>query len=227
MKLTELQALIDKHTADGNINVDELNKDINASFDAVIEKKVTTAMDGVDVNGYKATGVAEFLKKFEFDNEDSFGAYVVNAKQGETELSQKATRLENEKRTLDDKVKSLEGEKALLIKAKTQVERINGALTGDVKIAPEFVEFVVDKVSKSLGKDDDYNEALTQFVESNPQYSAGQERPDIGKPAGGRDKGGIVNPFAKETRNLAAQTKMFRENPDKAKELARQAGVKI
>ena len=39
--------------------------------------------------------------------------------------------------------------------------------------------------------------------------------------------GGEVNPFAAKTFDLEAQGKLFRENPDAARALARQAGVKF
>ena len=224
MKLEELKALVEKHTADGVVNFDELNKAINTSFDAVIEKKEEAARNGVDVAGYKAAGAAELLKKYNFDNEDSFSAYVVNAKQGETELSQKATRLENEKRSLEGKIAQLEGNVGSLTVERTQLARLNTTVTSGT-VNPEFAEFVVDKVSKSLGEGEDFGEKLTAFIEANPQYSTSSERRDIGeqtgKPYGGK------NPFAKETRNIVEQTRLFRENPTKARQLAAEAGVKI
>jgi DNA repair exonuclease SbcCD ATPase subunit len=223
MKLEELKALVEKHTADGVINFDELNKAINASFDAVIEKKEDAARKSVMAE-YKAAGAAELLKKYDFDNEDSFSAYVANAKQGETELSQKATRLEGEKAKLENKIKELEGSVGTLNAERTQLARLNQTVTSGT-VRPEFAEFVVDKVSKSLGEDEDFTEKLTAYIEANPQYGMTDGRPNIGEPAGkpSSDK----NPFAKETRDVAEQTRLFRENPAKARELAKQAGVKI
>ena len=224
MKIEELKALAEKHTADGVINFDELNKAINTSFDALIEKKEGAAKKGVETE-YKAAGVAEFLAKYKFDNEDAFSAYAVNAKQGETELSQKATRLEGEKKTLEAKVAQLEGSVGTLTAEKTQLERLSQTVTsGTVK--PEFSEFIVDKVSKSLGEGEDFTEKLTAFIEANPQYGLTDGRPNIGEKTGGKPDGS-VNPWAKETRIIAEQTRIFRENPAKAKELAKQAGVKI
>jgi len=225
MKLEELKALVEKHTADGVVNFDELNKAINASFDAVIEKKENMAKKSVEAE-YKAAGATEFLKKYEFDNEDSFSAYVANAKQGETELSAKANRLEGEKGKLETKIKELEGSVGALTGEKLQLARLNQTVTGGA-VKPEFAEFVVDKVSKSLGEDEDFGEALAGFVEKNPQYGASSERRNMGEQTGGKGGSGEFNPFAKETRDIAAQTRLYRENPAKAKELAKQAGVKI
>ncbi|MFA5239799.1 MAG: hypothetical protein WC476_08865 [Phycisphaerae bacterium] len=224
MKLEELKALVEKHTVDDVVNYDELNKAINASFDVVIEKKETAAKKGVE-SEYKAAGASELLKKYSFDNEDSFSAYVVNAKQGETELSQKATRLETEKGKLETKIRELEGSIGALSSEKAQLAMLNQTVTsGTVK--PEFAEFVVDKVSKSVGEGEEFSEKLATYIEANPQYGVTDGRPNIGEPTGGKQDGN-KNPFAKETRDVAAQTRLFRENPAKARELAKQAGVKI
>lgn len=48
-----------------------------------------------------------------------------------------------------------------------------------------------------------------------------------GEAGDGAGYGGEVNPFAAKTFDLEAQGKMFRENPDAARALARQAGVKF
>ena len=49
---------------------------------------------------------------------------------------------------------------------------------------------------------------------------------DVGNPPAGGG-GGVKNPWLKEHRNLAAQTKIFREDPALARSLAAAAGVKI
>lgn len=48
-----------------------------------------------------------------------------------------------------------------------------------------------------------------------------------GEAGDGTGYGGEVNPFAAKTFDLEAQGKLFRENPDAARALARQAGVKF
>ena len=48
-----------------------------------------------------------------------------------------------------------------------------------------------------------------------------------GEAGDGAGYGGEVNPFAAKTFDLEAQGKLFRENPDAARALARQAGVKF
>lgn len=48
-----------------------------------------------------------------------------------------------------------------------------------------------------------------------------------GEAGDGARYGGEVNPFAAKTFDLEAQGKLFRENPDAARALARQAGVKF
>lgn len=48
-----------------------------------------------------------------------------------------------------------------------------------------------------------------------------------GETGDGAGYGGEVNPFAAKTFDLEAQGKLFRENPDAARALARQAGVKF
>jgi hypothetical protein len=193
-----------------------------ADFNAVNDEKKNLL---ADVPKNKAAGVAEFLKKYDFDNEDSFSAYVVNAKQGETELSQKATRLENEKRTLEAKIAQLEGNVGSLSKEKSQLARLNQTVTSGT-VRPEFAEFVVEKVSKDMEDGDDFTEKLAAFIEAHPQFGVDGGRPNIGHQTGGKNDGDF-NPFAKETRDIAAQTRLFRENPAKARQLAKEAGVKI
>lgn len=48
-----------------------------------------------------------------------------------------------------------------------------------------------------------------------------------GEAGDGAGYGGEINPFAAKTFDLEAQGKLFRENPDAARALARQAGVKF
>ncbi|MFA5424234.1 MAG: hypothetical protein WC374_10295, partial [Phycisphaerae bacterium] len=138
-----------------------------------------------------------------------------------------ATRLETENGKKDARIRELEGKEKSLAETNTQMSRQHYALTSkELNIAPEFVEFVVEKVSKSLGEGEDFKEALAGFMEKNPQYGTPGERGNIGEPVG-RGNPTLKNPWAKETRNVAEQTRLFRENPAKARELAKQAGIKI
>lgn len=141
-------------------------------------------------------------------------------------MSKKATRLEGENETLKEKVATLEGSVGTLTSSKTLLERLHYAVTNkEVNVNPEFAEFVVDKVSKSLGEGDDFKESLRAYIEANPQYGTSEERRSIGAQTGGSRT--VVNPWAKETRDLAEQTRIYRENPAKARQLAKEAGVKI
>jgi|tagenome__1003787_1003787.scaffolds.fasta_scaffold20306525_2 hypothetical protein len=53
------------------------------------------------------------------------------------------------------------------------------------------------------------------------------EAPHLFQAAGGSDAGAIKNPFAKDTWNMTAQGKLFQSNPDLARQLAVQAGVRL
>lgn len=66
----------------------------------------------------------------------------------------------------------------------------------------------------------------TSFLFDNTKGAVikGMKPGEVGDGAG---YGGEVNPFAAKTFDLEAQGKLFRENPDAARALARQAGVKF
>lgn len=181
MKLEELKALITKHTKDGEIDHEALNKDINTNFDVVIEKKVKAATDSVDVEPHKAAGVADFLKELGVESKEALKAKLENASKDETELGKKVSGLETDKATLTKRVGELETAYAALLSEKTNMERVHYATSkGNVK--PEFADYVVEKVSKGLDKDAKFEDALTDYLKENKQYAVNEPVPDKGNP---------------------------------------------
>ena len=82
-------------------------------------------------------------------------------------------------------------------------------------------KFTFDKDGKPIGVDD----VLKPLKESSPHLfktgtGGGYEPAGGGAPA-------AKNPFAKDTWNMTEQGKLFRENPEQARQLAAAAGVKL
>lgn len=71
--------------------------------------------------------------------------------------------------------------------------------------------------------------SLSKLIEKEVQKRLEAEFAKHGyKPNGAqKQQSGVKNPFSKESFNLTEQGKLFRENPDLAKQLAAQAGVKL
>ena len=185
MKKTDLQALLKKHTADDVIDYTGLTNDVNADNDVVIDKKVKAAVEAVDMEAAKKTGVEEFLKKVEIKDETAFEAFVKNTKSAETDLQKKATKLETDNKDLLGKVEELTGSVGTLTSSKTYLERLNTARTAkDINVNPEFVDFVVTKVGGNLKEDEKFEDSFKEFMKDNPQYGETQPRRTIGTPIG-------------------------------------------
>ena len=72
-------------------------------------------------------------------------------------------------------------------------------------------------------------DALEKIIERETQKRLEAEFAKHGYKPGGAQKhqSGVKNPFAKETFNLTEQGKLFKENPELARQLAAQAGVSL
>lgn len=82
---------------------------------------------------------------------------------------------------------------------------------------------------KSPGEMADFDEAIEQIVSTYPQKdhilkASGNSGSGSGGVGG---DGGFKNPWSKEHWNMTEQGKIFKESPEKAKQLAAQAGLKI
>lgn len=82
-------------------------------------------------------------------------------------------------------------------------------------------KFTFDKDGKPIGVDD----VLKPIKEASPHLFKTQQGGGY-IPAGGGNPP-ASNPFAKETFNLTEQGRLFRENPEQARQLAAAAGVKL
>lgn len=92
----------------------------------------------------------------------------------------------------------------------------------------DIVSSLFDKEKLILsedGKVTGLDEQLKTLMESKPFLFKGQTKPNYNPAAGGNPN--TKNPFAKDTFNLTEQGKMFRDNPEQARAMAAEAGVKI
>lgn len=83
-------------------------------------------------------------------------------------------------------------------------------------------KFTFDADGRPVGVED----VVKTFKASSPQLFK-VENPGGGYHPAGGGGGPVVNPFAKETFNLTEQGKLFRENPEQARAMAKAAGVEI
>ncbi len=82
---------------------------------------------------------------------------------------------------------------------------------------------------KAPGETADFDEAIEQIVENYPQKDhilKASGNSGSGSGAGSSD-GGVKNPWSKDYWNMTEQGKIFKESPEKARQLALQAGYKI
>lgn len=83
-------------------------------------------------------------------------------------------------------------------------------------------KFTFDKDGKVIGLDD----VLKPMRESSPHLFKNAGGAGGYDPAGG-GKPTVNNPFAKETYNLTEQGRLFKQNPEQARQMAAAAGVKL
>lgn len=155
MKIEELKALIDSYTSDGEINHDELNKAVNAKFDALIDLKVSKAKESG-----KAETIAEFITEQGFENLDQFTASVKNTKATASELSEKVTRYEQE-------LQALQSENVTLKTANDDYSFMGKLSDVDEK----YRKYALSEIRGLMQKGEiDFDAAKSTFVESNPQF---------------------------------------------------------
>jgi len=97
-------------------------------------------------------------------------------------------------------------------------------LTGD---AAELAVLRIEKMVASGKKVDD---AISEYFEANPVENSkepNQPPPEVFPRTAPATVTTTINPWAKETRNLTEQTRIYRENPQLAKQMASEAGIKI
>lgn len=81
---------------------------------------------------------------------------------------------------------------------------------------------------KSPGEPADFDEAIEQIVSAYPQKDHILKGGNSGGGSGsGTGDGGFKNPWSKEHWNMTEQGKLFKESPEKARQLAAQVGHKI
>lgn len=158
MKQTELQELLSEHTVDGELNIDALNKAINAKFDPVIEAKVAKAK-----GSGKQDHINEFLTEQGYENVDQFTAFVKNSKAGASELTEKVSRYESELQALTAERDSL----------KSQTEEY-GYMSKLGKVDDRFKKFVMSEVKGLTNDDTDFDTALETYLTDNAHYLAEQ-----------------------------------------------------
>lgn len=196
-----LKVILDKaEITDGALNVEKLQKDIEAEFPkhAVPKSDFNDAKEQLKT----ANATIETLKKDNKDNEA----------------------LQQEITGYKEKVSSLE--KAAEDTGKTyalkEKLRDSGVMDPDYIIYKQggLEKFTFDKDGAPVGLDD----VLKPLKESSPHLFKSQ--PAGYSPAGGGQPP-VKNPWAKDTFNLTEQGRIFRENPAAARQMAEAAGAKL
>lgn len=130
------------------------------------------------------------------------------------------------KKTYDDYVAGVETEKATT--AKREAIRKHLAADGANQKLIGLLEKEFDLMAVELDGDKVKGwDELSKSVKENYADVFGKttvEGADVPNPPGG---GGAKNPWLKDSRNLAQQTKIYRENPALAIEMAAAAGIKL
>ena len=198
-----LKAILEKAViADGKLDVEATMKTINAEF----PKHAVPKQDYNDKVRELSTAndTIKDLKKNNADNED---------------LQQKVKDYEIEVANLKTAAANTKKEYALKDKLKEA-----GATDADYIIYKHggLDKFVFDKDGAPIGLED----VLKPMREASPHLFKAAGGAGGYKPAGGGNPP-ASNPFAKETFNLTEQGRLFKQNPEQARQMAAAAGVKL
>ena len=196
-----LKAILDKaEITDGALNVEKLQKDIEAEFPkhAVPKSDFNDAKEQLKT----ANATIETLKKNNKDNEEL-----------QKEITGYKAKVSSLEKAADDARKTY----ALKEKMKD-----SGVVDPDYLIYKQggLDKFTFDQNGIPVGLDD----VLKPLKQSSPHLFKNQ--PGGYDPAGGGQPP-VKNPWAKETFNLTEQGRIFRENPAAAKQMAEAAGAKL
>jgi len=187
---------------DGKLDVEAAVKAINAEFPkhAVPKQDYNDKVKELST----ASETIEDLKKNNADN---------------AELQQKVKDYEVETARLKTEADNTRKEYALKDKLKEA-----GVTDADYIIYKQggLDKFTFDKDGKVIGLDD----VLKPMRESSPHLFKNAGGAGGYDPAGG-GKPPVNNPFAKETYNLTEQGRLFKRNPEQARQMAAAAGVKL
>ena len=198
-----LKTILEKAViTDGKLDVEATMKTINAEFPkhAVPKQDYNDKVKELST----ANDTIKDLKKNNADNED----LQKKVKDYEAEVAGLKTAAENTKKeyALKDKLKEA------------------GVMDADYIIYKQggLDKFTFDKEGKVIGLDD----VLKPMKEASPHLFKNAGGTGGYNPAGGGNPLGN-NPFAKETYNLTEQGRLFKQNPEQARQLAAAAGVKL
>lgn len=187
---------------DGKLDVEAAVKAINAEFPkhAVPKQDYNDKVKELST----ASETIEDLKKNNADN---------------AKLQQKVKDYEAETARLKTEADNTRKEYALKDKLKEA-----GVTDADYIIYKQggLDKFTFDKDGKVIGLDD----VLKPMRESSPHLFKNAGGAGGYDPAGG-GKPPVNNPFAKETYNLTEQGRLFKQNPEQARQMAAAAGVKL
>ena len=198
-----LKAILEKAViTDGKLDVEATMKTINAEFPkhAVPKQDYNDKVKELST----ANDTIKDLKKNNADNED---------------LQQKVKDYEIEVANLKTAAANTKKEYALKDKLKEA-----GATDADCIIYKHggLDKFVFDKDGAPIGLED----VLKPMREASPHLFKAAGGAGGYKPAGGGNPP-ASNPFAKETFNLTEQGRLFKQNPEQARQMAAAAGVKL
>lgn len=187
---------------DGKLDVEAAVKAINAEF----PKHAVPKQDYNDKVKELSTA-SETIKDLKKNNADN------------AELQQKVKDYEVETARLKTEADNTRKEYALKDKLKEA-----GVTDADYIIYKQggLDKFTFDKDGKVIGLDD----VLKPMRESSPHLFKNAGGTGGYDPAGG-GKPPVNNPFAKETYNLTEQGRLFKQNPEQARQMADAAGVKL
>ena len=187
---------------DGKLDVEAAVKAINAEF----PKHAVPKQDYNDKVKELSTA-SETIKDLKKNNADN------------AELQQKVKDYEAETARLKTEADNTRKEYALKDKLKEA-----GVTDADYIIYKQggLDKFTFDKDGKVIGLDD----VLKPMRESSPHLFKNAGVAGGYDPAGG-GKPPVNNPFAKETYNLTEQGRLFKQNPEQARQMAAAAGVKL
>lgn len=191
-----------KKKEDGTIDIDDLMKSINTEFpkNAVPKETYNDVSDKLKT----ANTTIGDLKKNNTDNET----------------------LQKTIKEHEDTIKNLEANSSNLKKEYSLKDKLKdlGVNDADYLIYKHggIDKFNFDKEGNLIGVED----TIKPYKETMPHIFTTGKTETKYDPAGGEGYKGS-NPFAEKTFNLTEQGKLFKENPEQAKELATAAGVTI
>ena len=147
-----------------------------------------------------------------------------------TGLKKEIEKIKNELKT-EKEAKAAERQKRIdAIRLSKAISALNDKAVRPDEVSRLILDKIVVKDDESIAFQDgetelDVEAGISKWLEARPEFMKSKQSPGSG--SAGQTTPNVVNPFAKTSFNLTEQGKLIKSNPEQARKLAAEAGLKI